>query len=173
VTGNRKESIMEHATKGYGMREDGFICKRCGHCCRDLYGGFSFTVGEAEVALWAEEAPRLLDWLSPLHFDPEHVFYDGWVSPVTGEDVNRCPWLRIHKHQRYKIKGAHCLIQDCKPPVCDEYPHDIFHALITRCPGFDHLSEEAKQVEARKTFILRLYDFLEAKLYFDGMKATK
>ncbi len=145
------------------MREDGFLCKRCGHCCTELDGGYHFTADISEVGLWAEEAPHLLDWVVPIHFGPEPEFYDGWISPATGEEVTRCPWLRCYKHQRYKTKGAHCLIQNYKPSACKEYPRNILHALNTGCSGFDQLSEEAKQVEARKAFITELHELLTAK----------
>ncbi len=145
------------------MREDGFLCKRCGHCCTELSGGYCFTTDISEVAVWADVAPHLLDWLAPLPFGSEPEYFDGWISPVTGEEVKRCPWLRVYKHQKYKNKGLHCLIQDYKPCVCDDYPHHILHALNTGCPGFDHLSEEAKHVEARKALISELYELLTAK----------
>ena len=59
--------------------------------------------------------------------------YDIWISPRTGDDVERCPWLR-------KLPGRNryiCRIHDAKPEHCRIYPQSREHAEKTGCPGFD------------------------------------
>jgi Fe-S-cluster containining protein len=59
--------------------------------------------------------------------------FDIWISPVTGEDVQRCPWLRKLPNQEKYI----CRIHDVKPEHCRAYPRSKEHALKTGCRGFE------------------------------------
>ena len=36
----------------------------------------------------------ILDWVDPIQLGNDHFVYDIWINPVTGDDVQRCPWLR-------------------------------------------------------------------------------
>ena len=144
-------------TENYRPPDD-FICRRCGRCCTVLTGGYNFTVDEEQIEIWEEYVPQVLDWLVPLAGDG---LYDGWISPATGEEVTRCPWLRMRQHERFKIKGAYCLIHEYKSPVCVGYPHTIAHAIRTGCPGFDHLDEAAKLKLLRRNLIILLQTYLD------------
>lgn len=129
---------------------NGFQCKRCGHCCTDMSGGYGFTVGEEQVEIWKAEAPYLLDWLLS---DGGFGWYDGWIHPRTGEEVFKCPWYRELKHPRFKNKGAHCLIHRHKHQVCRDYPKNIAHAIFTGCKGFNHLTEKEKRPLMQENFL--------------------
>ena len=120
----------------------GFQCKRCGHCCKNMAGGYCFTVDEEQVEIWETEVPHLLDWL----LGDGCGWHDGWIHPQTGEEVYRCPWYREFKHPRFKNKGAHCLIHRHKHYVCKGYPWNIAHGISTGCRGYGHLSEAKKQI---------------------------
>jgi Fe-S-cluster containining protein len=120
------------STKGL----EGFICKRCGHCCLNLVDGYSFTLLGREARAIIARAPKVRAWLQKVY---KHDLYDGWISPHTGEEVLRCPWLREYQHPRWKSKGFACLIQDSKPPICKDYPPDCEFAQATGCQGFNHL----------------------------------
>jgi Fe-S-cluster containining protein len=62
----------------------------------------------------------------------EERFADLWINPETGEDANRCPFLRkVRNENKYR-----CLIQDTKPEYCRQYPEDEEFARKTGCPGF-------------------------------------
>ena len=115
------------------MREAGFQCRRCGQCCLNLTDAFTACATEADVRRW-EAAGRddILAWVDPIPIGDQYV-YDIWVSPKTGEDVDRCPWLR-------KVRGADrymCRIHDLKPEHCRQYPKSKEHAAETGCPGYE------------------------------------
>jgi Fe-S-cluster containining protein len=56
---------------------------------------------------------------------------DLWISPVTGEEASRCPWLRKVRGQDRYI----CRIHDVKPEVCMDYPVSRKQVLEDGCPG--------------------------------------
>ena len=67
--------------------------------------------------------------------------YDIWISPRTGDDVSRCPWLR-------KVPGSDkytCRIHDVKPDRCRQYPLSRRHAEETGCKGFDSVRSRGSQ----------------------------
>jgi len=110
-----------------------FHCVQCGNCCRNLSDAFSTSVNLAEINRWrSEERWDILDWVDVFEFDGEEAFGDIWISPNTGENVRRCPWLRKFPRQdKYK-----CRIHDTKPAHCRDYPKSKKHALTTGCKGF-------------------------------------
>ena len=55
-----------------------------------------------------------------------------WISPKTGEYVNRCPWLKkLPKHNKYI-----CRIHETKPEHCRNSPKSKRLALDNGCKGF-------------------------------------
>lgn len=103
---------------------ENFGCIQCGHCCLNLNDSYCTSAHEEDILRWKEEGR--LDIL-------EYVMAgDLWVSPRTGRDVDRCPWLRkLPKKNKYI-----CKIHDTKPKHCREYPKSKKHALKTGCKGF-------------------------------------
>jgi Fe-S-cluster containining protein len=56
---------------------------------------------------------------------------DLWISPKTGEEATRCPWLRkLPKQDRYI-----CRIYDVRPDTCRDFPYEtsVEHAQIVDC----------------------------------------
>jgi len=113
------------------MPPKGFKCKQCGNCCRNLYDAFSTCVSDEDIQMWQRAGRHdILEWVSPIQLGT-HFVYDIWISPVTGEDVQRCPWLRkLPKQDKYI-----CRIHDLKPEHCRAYPRSRKHALRTGCKG--------------------------------------
>jgi Fe-S-cluster containining protein len=97
----------------------------------NLYDAFSTCATEDDIAMWQNEGREdILEWVSPIQLGNQFV-YDIWISPVTGEDVQRCPWLRkLPNQQKYT-----CRINDLKPEHCRKYPHSRKHAKETGCRG--------------------------------------
>jgi len=114
------------------MPPKNFKCKQCGQCCLNLNDAFQTTVSDEEVALW-EIKGRLdiLDWVDPIPIGEGYYVYDIWVSPKTGDDVDRCPWLRKLPNKDKYI----CKINDIKPEHCRNYPQSKEHANKTGCRG--------------------------------------
>jgi Fe-S-cluster containining protein len=105
-----------------------FRCVQCGHCCLDLSGAYQTSVPDSDLTRWeSEQRFDILEWV---------VSFGGmneiWISPKTGEYVNRCPWLRkLPKQSKYI-----CRIHETKPEHCRNYPKSKRHALDTGCKGF-------------------------------------
>ena len=102
-----------------------FKCTQCGNCCLNLYDAFCTTAHEEDLIRWEEE--YRFDILEYIHCG------DLWISPRTGHDVTRCPWLRKLPNKEIYI----CRIHDTKPKHCREYPRSKKHALRTGCKGFN------------------------------------
>lgn len=112
---------------------EGFLCKQCGRCCLDL-DGFSTSAYPEDVARWrAEGREDILEWVDIFYYCGQEGGYDIWISPVTGEGVPRCPWLRKYP----KTEKYYCRIHDTKPKHCRDYPLDKKQALEHGCKGFE------------------------------------
>ena len=111
-----------------------FKCKQCGNCCLNLRDAFETCASEDDIQRWEKEGrDDILAWVDPIPLGEEHFVYDIWISPTTGDDVPRCPWLRkLPKKNKYI-----CRIHDTKPVHCREYPRSRKHAENTGCKGFE------------------------------------
>ena len=110
-----------------------FKCIQCGQCCLNLLDAFQTSVTEDDIKMWESEGrDDILEWVDPMHVGGDEYVYDIWISPITGEDVTRCPWLRkLPKQEKYI-----CRIHDVKPEHCRNYPKSTKHAQRTGCRGF-------------------------------------
>jgi Fe-S-cluster containining protein len=115
------------------MPPAGFKCKQCGKCCLNLRDAFETCATEEDVLFWEKEGREdILSWVDPIPLGDDHFIYDIWISPITGDDVQRCPWLRkLPKKDKYI-----CRIHDVKPRHCKEFPRSKKHAKETGCRGF-------------------------------------
>jgi Fe-S-cluster containining protein len=110
----------------------GFKCKQCGNCCLNLIDAFQTSATDQDIQTWEDEGrDDILDWVDPIHFGDDECIYDIWISPITHDDVKRCPWLRkLPKQDKYI-----CRIHDVKPEHCRAYPRSRKHAMKTGCKG--------------------------------------
>jgi Fe-S-cluster containining protein len=105
-----------------------FECVQCGHCCLELPDAYQASVPDSDVLRWEQEnRDDILEWV-----DTFASLNDVWISPKTGEPVNRCPWLRKLPSKKLYI----CRIQDTKPEHCKNFPKSKRHALENGCKGF-------------------------------------
>jgi Fe-S-cluster containining protein len=111
-----------------------FKCKQCGNCCLNLDDAFETCATEEDIRLWSQEKrDDILEWVDPIPVGGGQFVYDIWISPDTGDDVSRCPWLRkLPKKDKYV-----CRIHDVKPEHCRQYPRSRKHAEETGCRGFE------------------------------------
>ena len=116
------------------MPPEGFSCKQCGNCCLNLSGAYSTCADEKDIELWEKQGRSdIMEWVACIPLGEDTFIYDLWLSPKTGEEVERCPWLRkLPRKNKYV-----CRIQDVKPRHCREYPKSRGHAEKTGCRGFD------------------------------------
>jgi len=105
-----------------------FDCIQCGHCCLELHDAYQTSVPDSDVLRWEREDRydilERVDLFAGLN--------DIWISPKSGEPVNRCPWLRkLPKKDKYI-----CRIHETKPEHCRKFPKSKRHALENGCKGF-------------------------------------
>lgn len=94
-------------------------CNQCGKCCIKYSNG-GLSVSQSEIELWEIFKPDIYKYVS-----------DGkiWVDPKTGEQIERCPWLRkIPNQEKYT-----CDIYDDRPEDCRLYPTNIEEMERDKC----------------------------------------
>ncbi len=119
-----------------------FNCRCCGHCCLNLIDAYNGCVSDADLKRWQRFGRTdLTDWVKTLHLGPGNMLHTAWVDPLTGEDVERCPWLLDMLQQ----KGYLCGIEAIKPDHCRAYPEHENHATSTGCKGYKKECNNEKQ----------------------------
>jgi Fe-S-cluster containining protein len=117
------------------MTPKNFNCKQCGNCCLNLSDSFQTRVPDDDVQMWKQESRwDILEWVDSIPMVENHYVHDIWISPVTRDNVVRCPWLRKLPNQDKYI----CRIHDVKPTHCRKYPKSRKHAEETGCRGFEY-----------------------------------
>ena len=94
-------------------------CNQCGKCCTYYSdGGLSATA--TEITWWETFRPEIFSYVR-----------DGeiWISPVTGKQLVRCPWLRKLPNQAKYI----CRIYNDRPDDCRHYPVTIDDMVRDEC----------------------------------------
>jgi Fe-S-cluster containining protein len=110
-----------------------FQCKQCGNCCQNLSGAFDTCADEDDIEQWKNEGrDDILEWVLFIPLGPDSYIADLWFNPKTGDEAERCPWLRKLPRKNKYI----CRIHDVKPKHCREYPKSREHAEETGCKGF-------------------------------------
>jgi Fe-S-cluster containining protein len=94
-------------------------CNQCGKCCTN-YGNGGLSASAGEIDWWEDNRPEIAAYVS-----------DGkiWISPVTGKQMARCPWLRKLPDQEKYI----CRIYFDRPDDCKYYPVKIEQMIHDEC----------------------------------------
>lgn len=115
------------------MKPTSFSCRRCGHCCLTLVDAYNGCVSDADLDRWrAAGRNDLLERVETLDLGRGNLLHLAWIDPLTGEAVERCPWLTGTTPGDYT-----CGIEALKPDHCRAYPEHRQHGLSTGCPGYD------------------------------------
>ena len=95
-------------------------CNQCGKCCINYGGGGGLSASAEEIDWWETARPDIARYV-----------HDGkiWVSPETGEVLDRCPWLEKLPEQNKYI----CGIYYDRPNDCRYYPVDIEQMVKDDC----------------------------------------
>jgi Fe-S-cluster containining protein len=109
---------------------EGYTCRRCGHCCRDLCFEDGGTAADWEgfAALGRRD---ILAWIDPIRRDGRVVACRLWIDPATGRPAAVCPWLVEEARGHFA-----CRIHPIRPEICRQYPATRKHAEMTGCIGF-------------------------------------
>jgi Fe-S-cluster containining protein len=109
----------------------GFACRQCGHCCRDL--DYRREVRAEDLERWrALGREDILKWVGVFPRSGRPPAYRIWITPGTLQPAAVCPFLQPEPAARHWT----CRIHDVKPAICRQYPLSRKHALMTGCPGF-------------------------------------
>lgn len=118
--------------KGIWIETDmgGFVCLRCGHCCRRLDYRDGCTL--ADYRRWQALGRKdILAWVGTVKRHGVVVACRIWMTPGTNRYTDTCPWLKTDDG----AGSATCLIHDVRPMVCRHYPGSRKHARLTGCRG--------------------------------------
>lgn len=119
----------------------GFKCQQCGKCCE--WGGPSLSASKDDVERWEEEGRedilQYIDYISVkecpkcgkspqsekencdtcgIKLELKVISADLWFDPVTGEELQKCPFLRKVRNKN----EFQCRIHDTKPGTCKDFP---------------------------------------------------
>ena len=109
-----------------------FRCVRCGHCCINLVDAYRGCVSDADLVRWRQAGREdVLAFVETLDLGHGNLLHTAWVDPVTGDDVEACPWLERLPDDA----GYACGIESLKPDHCRAYPEHRSHGLQTGCRG--------------------------------------
>jgi Fe-S-cluster containining protein len=117
-------------------------CNQCGKCCIKYSNG-GLSVSQSEIDLWELFKPDIYQYVSNGKI---------WVDPKTGEQIERCPWLRKEPNQEKYT----CDIYYDRPDDCKSYPVRIDEMERDEC---DML--EAGDLEDRKQAQIELDKLME------------
>lgn len=97
-------------------------CNGCGKCCLKYGKGSGLGCASENDLARLRDRPDIVSWIYPFPLDL-------WVSPATGEETTKCPWLKkLSNRESYK-----CRIHDVRPDVCRNYPVNIEQMVEDGC----------------------------------------
>jgi len=98
-------------------------CNQCGKCCVHYSDG-GLSASESEIEWWEAYRPAIASYSSNGKI---------WISPVTGKQMVRCPWLRKLPNQNKYV----CRIYFDRPDDCRHYPVTIDQMIRDECEMLD------------------------------------
>jgi Fe-S-cluster containining protein len=113
---------------------EGYQCRQCGRCCREL--DYRNELHRSDYQRWIELGrDDILERVATITRRGHIVSYAIWVEPGTRQFAAQCPWLSP-ADPKTKSGRWICLIHECKPAICRDYPGTEKHARMTGCIGF-------------------------------------
>ena len=94
-------------------------CNQCGKCCTK-YGNGGLSASKSEIQWWESFRPDIFRYVRAGKI---------WISPETGKQMQRCPWLRKLPRQNKYI----CRIYNDRPDDCKHYPVNIEQMVVDEC----------------------------------------
>ena len=94
-------------------------CNQCGKCCISYSDG-GLSASSEDLEWWGSYRPDIAKYVKKGKI---------WIDPVTGEQLNRCPWLRHDAGNKVYT----CDIYHDRPEDCRHYPINIDQMLKDNC----------------------------------------
>jgi Fe-S-cluster containining protein len=94
-------------------------CNQCGKCCKSYSDG-GLSASDNEIEFWEIFRPYIYSFVSGGKI---------WIDPNTGNQLERCPWLRQLPNQGKYV----CEIYNDRPDDCKHYPVTIEQMIKDEC----------------------------------------
>jgi len=94
-------------------------CNQCGKCCTKYSNG-GLSASADEIEYWDVFRPNIARYVRDGHI---------WMDPDTGEQIERCPWLRKEQNQ----DKVTCDIYNDRPDDCKFYPVTLAEMIKDEC----------------------------------------
>lgn len=94
-------------------------CNQCGKCCTNYSNG-GLSASPEEIEFWEVFRPHISRYVSEGKI---------WIDPESGDQIERCPWLRKEPGQAKYT----CDIYDDRPDDCKHYPVTIEQMIKDDC----------------------------------------
>jgi len=94
-------------------------CNQCGKCCIKYSNG-GLSASADEIQLWDTFKSNIYNYVSNGKI---------WSDPESGEQLERCPWLRKHPDKNIFT----CDIYFDRPDDCKYYPVTIEQMITDEC----------------------------------------
>jgi uncharacterized protein len=144
--GDQCRQARRHGQTNCGRKLMKRECTRCGKCCTNERYMSTLWATEEDVKRWiAQRRWDILAWVHifwrgnqypETYFESEPTSADLWISPITGNEHSRCPFVRKDPNR----PTYRCMIYDTRPQVCRDYE--------PWTPGT--ICEEVEQIESSK-----------------------
>lgn len=99
-------------------------CTQCGKCCL-LYSDGGLSASAEEITDWETFNPAIAAYV---------VAGKIWMDPETGEQLTRCPWLKLLPSDSGNGPEKYgCSIYQDRPEDCRHYPSSIAEMVRDGC----------------------------------------
>ncbi|MBU2550570.1 MAG: YkgJ family cysteine cluster protein [Proteobacteria bacterium] len=132
--GLEAKALSDKVRAEWDRPPEGFVCKKCGLCCRRFRDAFQGVLSEDEVRSWRTAGRERLLGLTVMEKRSGYELYKAWVNPKTGRYLKKCPWLT---RGRSPEEGYFCRIHPFRPLKCQAFPLSREQAEYSGCPGFE------------------------------------
>jgi len=118
-------------------------CNQCGKCCIK-YGNGGLTTSTNQLNYWYDNKPEIHQYVK-----------DGniWFDPVTGKQIELCPWLRKEPSQNIYT----CAIYFDRPDDCKFYPSTLNEMVADGCEMIEQ-KDLANPKQAQKSLDIIMKD---------------
>ncbi|RLA46301.1 MAG: YkgJ family cysteine cluster protein [Gammaproteobacteria bacterium] len=120
-------------------------CNQCGKCCIK-YGNGGLSAAASEVEYWETFRPNIYDYVGGSAGGNLNGTLSGadsgekiWISPDTGKQLERCPWLRqVPNQDKTNLDKSSRIQYTCdiyydRPDDCKHYPVTIEQMVADKC----------------------------------------
>jgi len=122
-------------------------CNQCGKCCIKYSNG-GLSASASEIELWDVFRPDIYQYVRNGKI---------WVDPVTGKQIELCPWLRKERNEASGKELYTCDIYYDRPEDCKHYPVTIEQMINDDCEMLEP-QDLAKPKQAQKTLDTLMFD---------------